>query len=158
MNTATDKPCLVSWLTIPLLVVLGTIGKYHYLTIQMQRISYVVSNYQLVFISCMDLLIIGIGYWLIKRKGWKFNALLLFVHHYITVFVLFVFILFRQLLGDTTVYADSTLSLLFIFSVGQLIFLLNIFYALHSYYVSQKSDQHILVHSGESSLNHMKSV
>ena len=107
MDIATDKPCLVSWLTIPVLMLLGTIDEYHYLYIQVQSTTYVLANFQVMLFSCLDLLIIGTDHWIIRRKGWIVNTTLLLIQHLITVFVLIVFILFRQILNDTMVNADS---------------------------------------------------
>jgi heme/copper-type cytochrome/quinol oxidase subunit 1 len=120
-----SKPYLISWLAIPVLSLIGLLFRQHTLDIQLYDTYYVIGNTHVVLAGSVLLLVIGIGYWLIKWQSKTPNSLLVVLHLVLTISVLILCVL-PAFGGDNLVPSDWLVWLLFTFVLAQFIYLINI--------------------------------
>jgi heme/copper-type cytochrome/quinol oxidase subunit 1 len=88
MEISLNKPYLISWLAIPILVLIGLLFRQHTLDIQLYDTYFVVANLHFALAGSALLLIIGMGYWLVGLSGKTPNLVLTLVHLSLTIGVL----------------------------------------------------------------------
>lgn len=128
METTLNKPYLTSWLTIPILILFGLLFNRHTIDIQLYDTYFVIANLHFVLAASLLLLLIGLGYWLINRRGKAPNRVLTAIHLLLTVGVL---LLFAAPVSEI----NMVLSAWFMWGVialllAQLLYLVNIFITL----------------------------
>lgn len=129
MRALLSKPYLISWLMIPALVGLRLLFPQHTIDIQLYDTYYVIANQYFVLAGSVLLLVLGVGYWLVKRKRKTPNGILTLIHLLLTVGVLLLFILpvfdnNRLVSGEWIAFSIIALF------VGQLTYVVNILAAL----------------------------
>jgi hypothetical protein len=87
------KPHLISWLAIPILLLIGFIFSQHTFDIRLYDTYFVIGNPQFVLAGSGLLLVAGMGYWLISLTGKTPNVILTVIHLLLTVTVLLLFAL-----------------------------------------------------------------
>lgn len=128
METTLDKPYLTSWLTIPVLILVGFAFSQHTLDVQLYDTYFVVGNLHFVSAASLLLLLIGLGYWLVKRQGKSPNRVLTVIHLSLTVGILLLFAMpiSENSIGLSGFLAWSVLALL----MAQVLYLVNLFVSL----------------------------
>ena len=128
METALNKPYLASWLIIPILVLIGLVFNQHTIDIQLHDTYFVISNIHFVLSASLLLLLVGLGYWFIKRLGKSPNRVLTTVHLLLTVGVVMLFAvpIAENSMGLSALFVWSVVTLL----VAQVLYLINIFLSL----------------------------
>ncbi|MCK8495978.1 cbb3-type cytochrome c oxidase subunit I [Spirosoma sp. RP8] len=69
MKILPNKPYLISWLAIPLLVLVGLLFREHTLNVQFYDTYFVIANLHVALAGSILLLVVGMGYWLIGLSG-----------------------------------------------------------------------------------------
>ena len=91
MKTLLNKAYLTCWLTIPILILIGLLFNRHTIDIQLYDTYFIISNPHFILAASLLLLLIGLGYWLINRRGKFPDRVLIAVHLLLTVGVLLLF-------------------------------------------------------------------
>jgi hypothetical protein len=90
MEISLTKPHLISWLAIPILILIGLLFRHHTLDVQLYDTYFVIANLHFALAGSALLLVIGMGYWLIGLSGKTPNLLLTLIHLSLTIGVLVV--------------------------------------------------------------------
>lgn len=125
MKSIINKPYLLSWLSIPLLIIIGLLFREHLLEIQLYDTYLVIANIYFVAVGSVLLLLIGIGYWLLSLNGKTPNPALSIIHITLTVIILILFAL-PLFSGDSLTNAELFSLSTLIFLTGQFIYVVNI--------------------------------
>ena len=125
MEIALNKPYLLSWLAIPVLILIGFLFRQHTLNVQFYATYYVVANTYFILVASTLLMLMGLGYLLVISKGGTLNPILTVFHLSLTVgvFILLVLPYFKQnsLLSPTWIVGS-----LLVFSLAQCAYVANI--------------------------------
>jgi|GEM_PF-2721572 len=121
MDSVVRKPYQLIWLTIPALVLIGLIFRTHTVDIQLADTYYVISNLYFVLPGSVFMLVLGIGYWLMRRQ--RLNPILIVLHILLTIapFILIALPLptGNQIMSNYLVWCVAG------FMLGQCLFLIN---------------------------------
>lgn len=124
MKATLNKPYLICWLAIPLLILLGIVFIQHTTAIQLADTYYVIGKLYWALAASSLLLIIGAGYWLINRKNTT-NRTLTAIHLLLTLTAL---VTFTLPLSDSPGHWLVWVAIVLVMS--QVLYIINIFVTL----------------------------
>ncbi|SOD88911.1 hypothetical protein [Spirosoma fluviale] len=92
------KPYLISWLAMPVLILMGLVFRQHTVDVQLYDTYFVIANSHVALMGSAFLLVVGLGYWLICLTGKTPNIALTTIHLLPTIIVLMLLVmpLFRN--------------------------------------------------------------
>ena len=137
MQQLTEKPHLIFFLSIPIIILIGILIGDNVLDINVHDTYFVIAYYLFAILISIIFGIIGFGYWIIQKVDRKLSKWLNCIHIGLTFGgVFFVWILSKLYRPEIMDYKfNNNLSLIItlvvlIIIAGQLIFPINIIYAL----------------------------
>ena len=133
MSRITNKPHLIFWLSIPLIMLSGFVSSIENLDINIHDTYYIFSLTDLNILISVLFAIIGLGYWIMLKANRKLSKWLNLIHITLTFGgILLIWILaqlFRESLMEYDFNNNLTLAIhliTFIVVFGQIIYLINI--------------------------------
>lgn len=133
MSRITNKPHLIFWLSIPLIMLSGFVSSIENLVINKYDTYYVFSLTDLNILISILFAIIGLGYWIMIKANRKLSKWLNLTHIALTFGGILIIWVFSQLYRESIVEFDfnenltlAIYSIAFIAVVGQIIFPINI--------------------------------
>ncbi|WP_461149538.1 hypothetical protein [Spirosoma pulveris] len=87
------KPYLISWLAIPILLLIGLLFRQHTVNVQLYDTYFVIANRHVALAGSALLLVLGFGYWLLQRTRKTPNGILTAFHLWLTIGVLLLLVL-----------------------------------------------------------------
>lgn len=122
MKIILNRPHLISWLAMPLLILIGLLFSQHSVDIQLYNTYYVISNIHFTLAASELLFVFGMGYWLLSLTRKKPSRILSASHLLPSILVLILI----ALPTDHLVSAEWFLPALTAFFLGQCAFVINI--------------------------------
>uniref|UniRef100_UPI0040499C79 hypothetical protein n=1 Tax=Gelidibacter sp. TaxID=2018083 RepID=UPI0040499C79 len=133
MSRITNKPHLIFWLSIPLIMLSGFVSSTENLVINKYDTYYVFSLTDLNILISILFAIIGLGYWIMLKANRKLSKWLNLTHIALTFGGILLIWVLPQLYRESIVEFDfnenltlAIYSIAFIAIVGQIIFPINI--------------------------------
>lgn len=144
MSKITDKPHLIFWISIPIIILIGMLNRNEMLNVNTYDTYFVFSITDLTMVVSSLFAIIGFGYWIMLKVNRKLSKWLNLIHIALTfggiMFIRILAQLFREpmLEYEFNNYLTLIITLIILLMiVGQLIFLINIIYGLRTKKKSQ---------------------
>jgi len=126
MKITLNRPHLISWLTMPVLILTGFLFSRHSVDIQLYNTYYVISNFHFTLVASELLFVFGMGYWLLSLTRKTPSRILSAIHLVPSIFVLFLI----ALPTGSLVSAEWFLPVLIAFLLSQCAFAVNILFTL----------------------------
>ncbi|WP_157805334.1 hypothetical protein [Confluentibacter citreus] len=133
MNRITNKPHLIFWLSIPLIMLSRFVSSTENLVVNKYDTYYVFSLTELNILISILFAIIGLGYWIMLKTNRKLSKWLNLTHIALTFGGILLIWVLSQLYRESIVEFDfnenltlAIYSIAFIAVVGQIIFPINI--------------------------------
>jgi hypothetical protein len=123
LKTSRAVPHIISWLAIPVIILVGLCFPYHTLDIQLHDTYYVVDNPHFTMAAALYLFVIGVVYWIIQKNGKRISHSLAFIHLVTTLTAIIA--LTVPIFGFTSQYV-IVFGMLAAFLIAQFIFVGNI--------------------------------
>jgi heme/copper-type cytochrome/quinol oxidase subunit 1 len=105
MKVLTDKPHLIFFITIPIIMLIGILSGDSVLDINVHDTYYVITHFHLAILISILFGIIGVGYWIIKKAYGKLSKWLNWIHIGLTfggiIFIFTLSQLYREPKTDT---------------------------------------------------------
>jgi len=137
MSPIINKPHLIFWISIPIMILLGQIHGDNILIIGVYDTSIAIANNYLAYLISIFFVLIGFGYWLIYKFKHQLSNWLNLLHIVITVGGFLTVLMIGLIFGYSPIESENTYSntlrinsklinLLLTIILGQLIYLTNI--------------------------------
>lgn len=138
MNLQIQKPYLLFWFSIPIIIFIGFIDRNGLLDINIHDTYFVITNIHLAILISIIFGLIGLGYWIMQETNRKLSKWLNLIHVGFTIggslCILILLQLFRQpktetFLSDLDYNTNLNMAMLMAASVlvfGQVFYLFNI--------------------------------
>lgn len=125
LKMSSQKPYLISWLVVPLLILIGLLFSQHTVDVQLYDTYFVIANSHIVLAGAALLLVAGLGYWLVNLTGKTPNVALTAFHLLPTIGVLMLLAL--PVASDSALMSAEWFFLLVLaFLAGQCAYIANI--------------------------------
>ncbi|MCX6214212.1 hypothetical protein [Spirosoma sp.] len=119
------KPYLISWLAVPVLMLMGFLFRQHTVDIHLYDTYFVIANNHVALAGAALLLVAGLGYWLLQKIGKMPNVTLTVFHLLPTIGVLMLLAL--PVASDSDLMgAEWFFLIVFALLVGQCAYIANI--------------------------------
>jgi heme/copper-type cytochrome/quinol oxidase subunit 1 len=133
MSNITNKPHLIFWISIPIIILFGIVNRNDMLYINVHDTYFVFSKTDLAIMLSILFAIIGLGYWMLLKASGKLSKLLNLIHMTLTFGgILLIWVLaqlFRKSIINYDFNENLTLAIYIISLIailGQIIYPLNI--------------------------------
>ncbi len=134
-----SKPYVISWVFMPIFMLIGILSSGMTIDVQLHDTYYVFENWNLALVSSGFMALIGVGYWMILKANGKISRQLTAIHLALTI-GFFLLMLFAAIVFNTAednpskkfgydlwrLVADSLLMSIVCFVLSQLFYLLNL--------------------------------
>ena len=141
MSPIINKPHLIFWISIPILILLAFIHSDNYLDINVYDTMLVISYRHIMYSILILFGILGFGYWLMNRFKFQLSKWLNSIHIIITIggflIMLIMALIYREphnelenLYSNSLTINSVLVILILIIILGQIIYLINIFIGL----------------------------
>ena len=113
MNIFNNKPHLIFWLSIPLIILIGILSGTETMDVNVHDTYFVFTKYHLSILISTLFGIIGFGYWIMKKANRKLSKWLNWIHITLTFGSLLImlgipFISFERKKSEFPLYDDLT--------------------------------------------------
>jgi heme/copper-type cytochrome/quinol oxidase subunit 1 len=133
MSRVINKPYLIIWLSIPLIMLSGFISSIDKLDVNIHDTYYVFSLFDLNTLISVLFGIIGLGYWIMLKVNGKLSKWLNLIHITLTIGGILIIWVLAQLFRQSKMEYDfnnnltlAIYSIAFIIIFGQIFYLINI--------------------------------
>ena len=133
MSRITNKPHLIFWISIPIIILIGILNRNEMLDVNVHDTYFVFSKTDLTIVMSILFAIIGLGYWFMLKADRKLSKSLNLIHIALTFGGILLIWILAQLFRESIMeydFNDNLTLAIYIISliaiIGQIIYPINI--------------------------------
>ena len=133
MNRITNKPHLIFWISIPIIILIGVLNRNEMLDVNIHDTYIVFSKTDLTIVISFLFAIIGLGYWIMLKSNRRLSKWLNLIHIALTFGGILIICILAQLFRESIMEYDFNenltlaIYLITLFAIiGQIVYPINI--------------------------------